>query len=167
MGLEVGNILEGKVTGITSFGAFVDLPDGNTGMVHISEVAPTYVSQIKDHLTEGQIVKVKVLTIAENGKISLSIKKAMEKPQEHNNHGGNRPSRPHTRPPRRPVAPAKPVTSPGNFEWQSAPKTSTNASFEDMMSRFKQTSDDKISDLKKGSDVGARRPRRSTGGGSK
>ena len=74
MAVEVGNILEGKVTGITDFGAFVDLPDGKSGMVHISEVAPTYVNKISDHLTEGQTVKVKVLSVGENGKISLSIK---------------------------------------------------------------------------------------------
>ncbi len=78
MHFEVGSILDGKVTGITKFGAFVDLSDGKTGMVHISEVAPTYVKDIKDHLTENQTVKVKVLNIGEDGKISLSIKKAME-----------------------------------------------------------------------------------------
>lgn len=76
MQLEVGNILEGKVTGITNFGAFIDLSDGLTGMVHISEVAPTYVSQIRDHLKIGQEVKVRVLSIGEDGKISLSIKKS-------------------------------------------------------------------------------------------
>lgn len=69
MQLEVGNILEGKVTGITNFGAFIDLSDGMTGMVHISEVAPTYVSQIRDHLKIGQEVKVRVLSISEDGKL--------------------------------------------------------------------------------------------------
>ena len=63
MALEVGEILEGKVTGITKFGAFVELPEGKTGMVHISEVAPTFVKEIKDHITEGETVKVKVLNI--------------------------------------------------------------------------------------------------------
>ena len=83
MRLEVGSIVEAKVTGITNFGAFVELPEGKKGMVHISEVAPTYVEKIADHLTVGQQVKVKVLSIGEDGKISLSIKKAMEreKPQ--------------------------------------------------------------------------------------
>ena len=75
MQLEVGSILEGKVTGITKFGAFVELPGGKTGMVHISEVASTYVKEIKDFLTENQTVKVKVISISEEGKVALSIKK--------------------------------------------------------------------------------------------
>lgn len=78
MQLEVGAILEGKVTGITKFGAFVELPGGKTGMVHISEVAPTYVKEIRDYVTENQMVKVKVLSISEDGKVSLSMKKAVE-----------------------------------------------------------------------------------------
>ena len=80
MQLAVGNIVEGKVTGITKFGAFVELPGGKTGMVHISEVAPTYVNEIRDHVTENQVVKVKILSISEEGKISLSMKRAMERP---------------------------------------------------------------------------------------
>ena len=76
MQLDVGKIYEGKVTGITKFGAFVEIEPGTTGMVHISEVANTFVSEIKDHLTEGQSVKVKVLAVNDDGKISLSIKKA-------------------------------------------------------------------------------------------
>ena len=68
MQLEVGAILEGKVTGITKFGAFVELPEGKTGMVHISEVAPTYVKEIRDYLTENQQVKVKVLSISDEGR---------------------------------------------------------------------------------------------------
>lgn len=75
MQLEVGKIYEGKVTGITKFGAFVELDKDTTGMVHISEVANTFVNEIKDHLTEGQTVKVKVLNLGDDGKISLSIKK--------------------------------------------------------------------------------------------
>lgn len=74
--LVVGNIVEGKVTGITKFGAFVDLGDGKTGMVHISEVAPTFVKEIRDFVKENDTVKVKVLSISEDGKISLSMKKA-------------------------------------------------------------------------------------------
>ena len=81
MQLEVGKIYEGKVTGITKFGAFVELEKGTTGMVHISEIANTYVSEIKDHITEGQTVKVKVLSLGEGGKISLSIKKALPAPE--------------------------------------------------------------------------------------
>ena len=75
---EVGAILEGKITGITKFGAFVELGEGKTGMVHISEVAPTFVKEITDFVSEGQTVKVKVLSVGEDGKISLSMKKAME-----------------------------------------------------------------------------------------
>ena len=80
MELAVGAIAEGKVTGITNFGAFVALPGGKTGMVHISEIANTYVNNIRDHLTEGQEVKVKVLAIDPAGKINLSIKKALDPP---------------------------------------------------------------------------------------
>ena len=77
MQLEVGSVVEGKVTGITKFGAFVELPDGKTGMVHISEVAPTYVKEIRDFVTENQTVKVKILSIGDDGKVSLSMKKAV------------------------------------------------------------------------------------------
>ena len=73
MAIEVGMILEGKVSGITKFGAFVDLPDSQTGMVHISEVAHTYINEIGDYVKVGQTVKVKVLAL-NNGKISLSMK---------------------------------------------------------------------------------------------
>lgn len=76
MELSVGAILEGKVKTITKFGAFVTLPENRTGMVHISEVANTYVSDIRAHLTEGQDVRVKVIGIDETGRISLSIKRA-------------------------------------------------------------------------------------------
>lgn len=129
MQLEVGAILEGKVTGITKFGVFVDLPDGKTGMVHISEVASAFVKEIRDFVTEGQTVKVKVLGISEEGKISLSMKKAVPPPAK---------------------APAQTNRSsrrPGDYEWQSKPEPT---SFEDMMSKFKQTSDEKMSALKKG-----------------
>lgn len=132
MQLEVGAILEGKITGITKFGAFVDIGDGKTGMVHISEVASTYVKEIRDFIQEGQEVKVKVMAIGEDGKISLSMKKAV---------------------PPAPRAPRQPVTSPGRpgeFEWK--PARNDASSFEDMMSRFKQTSDEKMSDLKRSLD---------------
>lgn len=135
MSLEVGMIVEGKVSGITNFGAFIDLPDGSTGMVHISEVAPTFVKEIRDFVKEGQQVKVKVLSVDEKGKIGLSIKQAAEQ---------KKPSRPQ----RRPYTPAAPVTSPGNFEWQSQVRKEAPASFEDMMSKFKQSSEDRMSDLK-------------------
>ena len=87
MELTVGAILEGKVKSITNFGAFISLPEGKTGMVHISEVANAYVSDIRQHLTEGQDVKVMVIGL-ENGKVNLSIKRLEPKPQREN--GGNR-----------------------------------------------------------------------------
>lgn len=140
MQLEVGMIFEGKVTGITKFGAFVELPDGRTGMVHISEVAPTFVNEIKDYLKEEQVVKVKVLAIKDD-KISLSIKKAIEQQPKRNNNGNN--NRYQNQRPR------QSSNRPGNFEWQDNKKSNEAISFEDMMSKFKQTSDEKMSDLKK------------------
>lgn len=134
MAIEVGSILEGKVSGITKFGAFVDLPDGTTGMVHISEVASTYVSEIRDFVKENQVVKVKVLSLGEKGKVSLSMKQAVEQ---------KKPAK------RKPREAATPVTSPGNFEWQPSRRSDGPVSFEDMMSKFKQTSEDKMSDLKR------------------
>ena len=79
MSVEVGSKLSGKVTRITNFGAFVELPDGSTGLVHISEVADRYVKDINEHLSVGDEVTVKVLNVEKNGKIGLSIKKANEK----------------------------------------------------------------------------------------
>ena len=134
MALEVGACVEGKVTGITKFGAFVELEGGQTGMVHISEVAPTYVKEIRDHVTENQQVKVKILSIGEDGKISLSIKKAMDPPPRMG------------RTPSRHVSPGRP----GGFEWQ--PTRTESSSFEEMMSRFNQTSDEKMLDLKRSMD---------------
>ena len=96
MELTVGSILEGKVKSITNFGAFISLPENKTGLVHISEVANTYVSDIRQHLTEGQDVKVMVIS-AENGKINLSIKRLEPKPQreggrDNNFRSGDRPN---------------------------------------------------------------------------
>ncbi|MGI6685111.1 MAG: S1 RNA-binding domain-containing protein [Bacillota bacterium] len=80
MGLSVGSIVEGVVTGITKFGAFVELPGGVTGLVHISEVADAYVKDVKDYLKESDKVTVKIVSIDEKGKIGLSIKQARPKP---------------------------------------------------------------------------------------
>ena len=149
MTLEGVQIYEGKVTGITKFGAFVSFEGGQTGMVHISEVAPTFVNEIKDFVTEGQMVKVKVLAISEEGKISLSIKKALPEDQQRRpqrREGGR--GRERDRQPRQPrPAPQPSQGRPGDFEWQS--RRNDSGSFEDMMSRFKQTSDEKMSDLKR------------------
>ena len=90
--IEVGAILEGKVTGITKFGAFVSLPGGKSGLVHISEIAYSYVSNVSDHLSEGQDVKVKVISIDENNRINLSIKRALPPPPRpaYSGRGGQR-----------------------------------------------------------------------------
>ncbi|MDH8781245.1 S1 domain-containing RNA-binding protein [Staphylococcus epidermidis] len=82
MSIEVGNKLKGKITGIKKFGAFVELPEGKSGLVHISEVADNYVENVEDHLSVGDEVEVKVLSIADDGKISLSIKKAKDRPRK-------------------------------------------------------------------------------------
>lgn len=142
--VEIGQILDGKVTGLTDFGAFILLPDGSTGMVHISEVASAFVKNIRDHLTENQEVKVKVLEINEKGKISLSIKKAME---PENAERVNRPDRFEKQ-----DRPKKPYRS-AQKGWQGIPqKHDDNMSFEDMMSSFKKLSDEKMGDLKKTTD---------------
>ena len=142
MQLAVGMTVEGKVTGITSFGAFVELPTGQTGMVHISEVAPTFVREIRDFVSEGQTVKVKILNSGDNNKISLSMKQAegAQAPKK----GGAPRSGQHRAPRRRPEPQQH---RPGTYEWQ--PRRMESASFEDMMSHFKQTSDEKISDLRR------------------
>lgn len=78
MSIEVGSKLKGKVTGITNFGAFVELQKGTTGLVHISEVADNYVKDINDHLAVGDEINVMVINVEKDGKIGLSIKKAKD-----------------------------------------------------------------------------------------
>ena len=150
MAIEVGNIFEGRVTGVKPFGAFVALPEGRVGMVHISEVSTDYVEDISQYLKKDQTVKVKVINITEEGKISLSIKKAMPReprPEQHNagGKGGSKNfgNRRYDNSSKRPFNPQQ-VSS---YEWN--PRKNENASFEDMLNKFKQTSDDKMSDLKK------------------
>ncbi len=139
MQLTVGEIVEGKVTAVKDYGVFVDLGEGKTGMVHISEVAQTYVNQIRDFVNENDEVKVKIIGINDDGKINLSIKKAQE-PKE-------REAR-HERKERKPYTPKTPPAAPdGSYVWTA--KKSEAVSFEDMMSKFKQTSDEKFSDLKR------------------
>lgn len=135
MQVEVGAVLEGKVTGLTHFGAFIELEGGVTGMVHISEVAGSYVNDIKDHLEMDQTVKVKVLTVGEDGKIGLSIKRAIEPDQQ-------------VRPQR--TKSASPKKRQGGSVWQGPKSTELpeSASFEDMMSKFKQVSEEKMTDIK-------------------
>ena len=158
MELTVGAVLEGKVKSITNFGAFIALPDNKTGMVHISEIANAYVSDIRQHLTEGQDVKVMVIAV-DQGKINLSIKRLEPKPQNtgrpnfrreggegrperreggnfrpNNNNNNNQANRP------APVRAAAPVPPP-------APKTK-DQQFEDMMKAFMSESDAKLSGIR-------------------
>lgn len=135
MAVEIGEVYEGTVTGLTNFGAFVKLPDGTAGMVHISEVAAEYVSDISEKLSVGDTVKVKAIEINDKGKVSLSIKKALvdEAPK--------------------PPKPKRPNNN-ANRGWKGTPEPDTSApmSFEDMMARFKAQSEDKMSDLKRNTD---------------
>lgn len=128
MPLEVGKVVEGKVSGITAFGAFIQLPEGKSGLVHISEVAQEYVKDIKAHLKENQTVKVKVISIDPNGKISLSIKKACD-----------------------PKPPAVTVKPPAEIEW-SGREPVANISFEERLAKFMKDSEEKFHDLKKNAD---------------
>lgn len=130
MQFEIGKIYEGKITGITAFGAFVELDQKKTGLVHISEIALTYVKDINEHVSVGQTVKVKVLTVDDKGKMSLSIKKALEEERK------QKPSRPRT------------SSRPDDVTFGSASYTPT--SFDDMLSRFKQDSDEKMQSMKRG-----------------
>ena len=158
MELTVGAVLEGKVKSITNFGAFIALPENKTGMVHISEIANAYVSDIRQHLTEGQDVKVMVINL-DGGKVNLSIKRLEPKPQttvrpnfrreggesrperreggnfrSNNNMNNNQASRP------APDRAAVPVPPP-------APKTK-DQQFEDMMKAFMSESDAKLSGIR-------------------
>ena len=130
MELAVGSVLEGKVTGITKFGAFVSLPDGKSGMVHISEVANSYVNDIKDFLSDGQQVKVKSINIDKEGRINLSIKKALI-----------------------------PVVSPAPRERRAArpqrdnrQKDPATMTFEDKLKVFMQDSESRMADIKHNTD---------------
>ncbi|MFC4803355.1 S1 domain-containing RNA-binding protein [Neobacillus sp. GCM10023253] len=130
MSIEVGSKLQGKVTGITNFGAFVELPDGSTGLVHISEVADNYVKDINDHLKVGDQVEVKVLNVEKDGKIGLSIKKAKYRPEPEKKH-----SHSHSQRPRQGRA---------NDRNNNRPE-----SFEQKMARFLKDSEDRLSSLKR------------------
>ena len=128
MSIEVGSKVKGKVTGITNFGAFVELPGGSTGLVHISEVADNYVKDINEFLNVGDEVEVKVLNVEADGKIGLSIRKAKDNPAP------ERSARPDRRPPKK------------------GPRTNNRTrevSFEDKMSRFLKDSEERLTSLKR------------------
>lgn len=143
--LEVGMILEGKVTGITKFGAFVALPGGKSGLVHISEVANAYVSDINEHLTNGQEVKVKIIAVSPDGKINLSIKKAVDTPPAEARPQRRAEDRPRPAAPARPAAPKAPAG--GNFAPREPyqPQKSADQNFEDKLKQFMQESDSRMS----------------------
>ena len=123
MTLMAGNIVEGTVVNITNFGAFIEV-EGKTGLVHISEVADSYVKDIKEHLKEQDKVKVKVISIDDNGKISLSIKQA----------NANTP---------------KKSSRPVEIDWKSPEKKKGPSNFEDIMSKFLKDSEERMQDVKK------------------
>ncbi|RNF38343.1 S1 domain-containing RNA-binding protein [Planococcus salinus] len=125
MSIEVGSKLEGKVTGITNFGAFVQLPTGATGLVHISEVADNYVKDINEHLKVGEMVEVKVMNVEADGKIGLSIRKAKPQPAG----GSDRPQRPR----------------PSNRSFDRQPKEN----FETKMAKFLKESEENMTSLKR------------------
>jgi len=128
MSIEVGSVVEGVVTGITTFGAFVELPGGKVGLIHISEVADVYVRDVKDFLKEQDNVKVKVLSIDERGKIGLSIKQ-LQPPS---------PSPVPSQVPRR-----APINDNRRYGKVNAP------SFEDKLTKFLKDSDERLGDLKR------------------
>ena len=144
MELQVGSILEGKVTSITKFGAFVALGNGKSGLVHISEIANAFVNDVHDFLQEGQTVKVLVLS-TENGKINLSIKKALPQ-QERPAPRGPRPMT--QRPAARPAGgPPRHARSP-----QQTLPPSADQSFEDKLKQFLSSSEGKMADLNRSID---------------
>lgn len=130
MKTNLGDILDGKVTGIMNFGAFVKLCNGDSGLVHISEVSDNYVKDINTVLAVGDSVTVKVIKVDENKKLSFSIKKAKPRMNKDDKRNGNYP--------------------PAEFEFNS--NKQRNMSFEDMMSKFKQSSEEKMCELKKSVD---------------
>lgn len=129
MQLKVGEIVEGKVTRITNFGAFVELMPGKTGMIYISEISTNFVKNINDYLKEGQVVKAKIINISDKGEIALSIRRLDNNRPRPDFRGGPRQN--------------------NRQGWQNNKKEGTKSSFEDMLSMFKTRSEEKMSDLKK------------------
>ncbi|MDQ0300969.1 S1 RNA binding domain protein [Salibacterium salarium] len=131
MSIEAGSKLQGKVTGITKFGAFVELPGGKTGLVHISEVADKYVEDINEFVSVGDEVTVKVMKVEDDGKIGLSIRKAVDRPKE---------DRPKNDRPK------------GDRRGGSGNKGQRSLSFEEKMSQFMKDSEERLSSLRKQTD---------------
>lgn len=129
--VEINSILDGKVTSVMPFGAFVSIDANTSGLVHISEISKEYINDINDFIKKGDKVKVKVLAVDDNGKITLSIKQAIEPKAE------------------KTVKPPKPKTSPrpDSFDWTT--RSSEELSFEDKLSKFKHESEEKMRDSKR------------------
>lgn len=135
MTIEVGSVIEGTVTGITKFGAFVELPDKKVGLVHISEVANEYVKDVNDFLKVRDKVSVKVLSVDDKGKIALSIKQTQPAPAKKDFHG------------RRDFHQKREMHHNNNYE--SHRRSSSSLSFEDRLSKFLKESDERLMDLKR------------------
>lgn len=182
MEFEIGAILDGKVTGITKFGAFVSLPGGRSGLVHISEVAYSYVSDVSEFLAVGQEVKVKLINIDDNNRINLSIKQTLPPPprqERGSRRTGDRPQRPQQgeRPHSnregrdgrdRGERPQNRSERPQNRSYNNSNRTTSKEpqSFEDMMKRYMSESESRQSELNRGS-RGNRGGRRRGGGGNR
>ena len=149
--LTVGMIVEGKVKSLTKFGAFITLPDGSTGMVHISEVAHTYVNDIHDHLHEGDTVRVMVISM-ENGKTNLSIKRTIAPPPRSGQRApsGNRGG----------YGGSNRGHSGGQPRASAAAQPSQPRSFDDMLKQFMSESDSKMSSIRAYSDRKTKNRRR-------
>lgn len=136
MQMQTGTVLQGKISGLAPFGAFVELGEGKSGLVHISEVSDEYVDDVNKHLKVGQEVKVKILSIDEKGKISLSIKRASENSSKKKNFKKRVEEPIGSRPPE-------------EFDFGARNREMESMSFEDMLTRFKHDSEEKIQDLKR------------------
>lgn len=132
MALEVGSIVEGRITGVMPFGAFVALPENKSGLVHISEITKEYIENINDYVKQGDEVKVKIIGIDKAGKINLSIKKAIKEERRNKAPQKNEPIRP------------------ADIDWSA--KSDEDLSFEDKLSRFKKDADEKMLALKHSND---------------
>ncbi|TSB45035.1 S1 domain-containing RNA-binding protein [Alkalicoccobacillus porphyridii] len=142
MSIEAGSKVQGKVTGITHFGAFVELPGGTTGLVHISEVADNYVKDINEFLKVGEEVLVKVVNVEKDGKIGLSIRKAQDRPasapeQTSRPSAASRPSRPYNSRPQ------------GGNRGGARGNVRQTVTFEDRVSRFLKDSEERLSTIKR------------------
>ena len=146
MALEIGSVVEGKVTSIAKFGAFVLLPEGKSGLVHISEIANAFVSDVNEFVQVGQTVRVRVLNIGDDGKINLSIKRAEEQGERAPLRSPRAPQRPANERPRENAAPKVGEVAP----------RSENQEFEDKLKKFMQESEGRIADNR----LYADRPRR-------